>query len=132
MVARARKRAAGTHDQLDRPLIKYLADRYLQHQLELDEAARWRQPLPSCQSDTLRDRETDYEESRELLEDRDLQGLLSYWGSFAQSFTHMIYRTTGNLCAVQILLGHSKIENTVRYLGVDVVDALVLAERIEI
>ena len=41
----------------------------------------------------------------------------------------------GNLAIeaeVQILLGHSKIENTVRYLGVDVEDALVLAERIEI
>jgi site-specific recombinase XerC len=44
----------------------------------------------------------------------------------------MIYRTTGNLRAVQILLGHSKIENTVRYLGIDVDDALVLEERIEI
>jgi site-specific recombinase XerC len=44
----------------------------------------------------------------------------------------MIYRTTGNLRAVQILLGHSKIENTVRYLGIDVEDALVLEERIEI
>ena len=45
----------------------------------------------------------------------------------------MIYRTTGNLRAgAKILLGHSKIENTVRYLGVDVEDALVLAERIEI
>ncbi len=44
----------------------------------------------------------------------------------------MIYRTTGNLRAVQILLDHSKIENTVRYLGVDVKNALVLAERIEI
>jgi len=44
----------------------------------------------------------------------------------------MIYRTTGNLRAVQILLGRSKIENTVRYLGVDVEDALILAERIEI
>ena len=44
----------------------------------------------------------------------------------------MIYRTTGNLRAVHILLGHSKVEDTVRYLGVDVEDALVMAERIEI
>jgi len=38
----------------------------------------------------------------------------------------------GNLRAVQILLGHSKIENTVRYLGIDVEDALALAENTEI
>lgn len=44
----------------------------------------------------------------------------------------MIYRATGNLRAVQILLGHTKIENTVRYLGVDIEDALLLAERTEI
>lgn len=41
----------------------------------------------------------------------------------------MIYRATGNIRAIQILLGHTKIENTVRYLGVDVEDALLLAER---
>ena len=44
----------------------------------------------------------------------------------------MIYRATGNIRAFQILLGHTKIENTVRYLGVDVEDALLLAERTEI
>ncbi len=43
-----------------------------------------------------------------------------------------MYSATGNLRAVQILLGHSKIENTVRYLGIDVEDALALAENTEI
>ncbi len=40
----------------------------------------------------------------------------------------LIYKTTGNLRAVQILLGHSKLESTVRYLGVDIDDALTLSE----
>ena len=44
----------------------------------------------------------------------------------------MIYKATGNLRAIQILLGHTKIENTVRCLGVDIEDALELAERTEI
>jgi len=44
----------------------------------------------------------------------------------------LIYKQTGNLRAVQILLGHTKIESTVRYLGVDIEDALELAEATEV
>ena len=52
--------------------------------------------------------------------------------SLRRTKASIIYKATGNLRAVQILLGHSKIENTVRYLGVDVEDALTLAEHTEI
>lgn len=52
--------------------------------------------------------------------------------SLRRTEASMIYKATGNLRAVQILLGHTKIENTVRYLGVDIEDALLLAERTEI
>jgi integrase len=44
----------------------------------------------------------------------------------------LIYRRTGNLRAVQLLLGHTKIESTVRYLGIDVDDALAISEQTEI
>jgi integrase len=44
----------------------------------------------------------------------------------------LIYRKTGNLRAVQLLLGHSKVESTVRYLGIEVDDALTIAEQVDI
>lgn len=44
----------------------------------------------------------------------------------------MISKAAGNLRANQILLGHTKIGNTVRYLGVDIEDGLLLAERTEV
>jgi integrase len=44
----------------------------------------------------------------------------------------LIYRRTKNLRAVQLLLGHTKIESTVRYLGIEVEDALEMAEQTDI
>src|SRR6266571_5815736 len=44
----------------------------------------------------------------------------------------LIYRRTGNLRAVQLLLGHRKIESTVRYLGIEVDDALAIAEQVDL
>ena len=52
--------------------------------------------------------------------------------SLRRTKASIIYKQTGNLRAVQILLGHTKIESTVRYLGVDIEDALALAEGTEI
>ena len=44
----------------------------------------------------------------------------------------LIYKRTGNLRAVQLLLGHTKIESTVRYLGIEVDDALEIAEQTDV
>ena len=44
----------------------------------------------------------------------------------------LVYKKTGNLRACQLLLGHRKLESTVRYLGIEVDDALELSEQIEI
>ena len=52
--------------------------------------------------------------------------------SLRRTKASIIYKATGDLRAVQILLGHAKIDSMVRYLGVDVEDALELAERTEV
>ena len=52
--------------------------------------------------------------------------------SLRRSKAALIYRQTKNLRAVQLLLGHTKLESTLRYLGVEVDDALEIAEHTEI
>lgn len=52
--------------------------------------------------------------------------------SMRRTKASLIYRRTKNLRAVQILLGHTKMESTVKYLGIEVDDALKMAEQTEI
>ena len=52
--------------------------------------------------------------------------------SMRRTKVSMLYRKTGNLRACQLLLGHTKLESTVRYLGVELDDALALSEGLEI
>jgi integrase len=52
--------------------------------------------------------------------------------SLRRTKASLIYRRTGNLRAVQLLLGHTKIESTVRYLGIEVDDALAITEQVDV
>jgi len=66
------------------------------------------------------------------LDDIGLEGASYGTHSLRRTKASLIYRRTGNLRAVQILLGHPKLESTVRHLGIDVDDALEIAEQTEI
>jgi len=52
--------------------------------------------------------------------------------SLRRTKVSLIYRQTHNLRAIQLLLGHTKLESTVRYLGIEVDDALDISERMEV
>jgi integrase len=82
---------------------------------------------------------------REHISTRQYERLLKHWvkeigldpaaygtHSMRRTKATLIYRRTKNLRAVQLLLGHSKIESTVRYLGIEVDDALEMAEQTEV
>ena len=83
--------------------------------------------------------------ARQSMTTREYARLLSEWltgigldahvygtHSLRRTKATLIYRRTGNLRAVQLLLGHQKIESTVRYLEIDIDDALTISEQIDI
>jgi integrase len=69
---------------------------------------------------------------RHLRRSRSVQRLLFRYRNNRRTKATLIYRRTGNLRAVQLLLGHQKVESTVRYLGIEVDDALAIAEQIDV
>ena len=58
--------------------------------------------------------------------------LRANWPAGRRTKAAQIFRKTGNLRAVQLLFGHTKLESTVRYLGVEVDDALSIAGQFEL
>lgn len=66
------------------------------------------------------------------IEPTGLNGISYGTHSMRRTKVAQIYRKTGNLRAVQLMLGHTKLETTVRYLGIDMEDALSLSEQLEL
>jgi site-specific recombinase XerD len=52
--------------------------------------------------------------------------------SMRRTEASQIYKKTGNFCAVQLLLGHTKLESTVRYLGIELDEALAISEQVDL
>jgi integrase len=70
----------------------------------------------------------------EIKAQRASPGVLVRYGthSLRRTKATLIYKRTKNIRAIQLLLGHSNLESTVRYLGVEVDDALEISEQVEI
>ncbi|HMF36218.1 MAG TPA: tyrosine-type recombinase/integrase [Isosphaeraceae bacterium] len=66
------------------------------------------------------------------VESAGLDGFAYGTHSMRRTKAAQIYKKTGNLRAVQLLLGHTKLESTVRYLGIEVDDALSISEQVEL
>lgn len=111
LVARANKRLTRQYDQLDEPLIKFLSDKYLFDELYLDEQVRWGRALPPALYESRRDREGDWEVSRELLRAKNQAGLVDHWGkwalTFARALGYEINPATEMFCKLCCALGEA-------------------------
>lgn len=109
-VALARKVAAKAYDQLDPKLIAHLANTYLARELAADDRIAWGDP-PERGYARRFDLEGDYRECRELLRERDRQGLVAFWGewapNFAASLGYMIDPATPQFGLLSIALGEA-------------------------
>lgn len=104
--------------------------------------AAWLRHRPTAEVDWLfpsRSRKGDHVTTRQygrLLDDWvaliGLDPALYGTHSLRRTKVALIYKRTGNLRACQLLLGHSKLESTVRYLGIEVDDALLLSEQTDL
>lgn len=61
-----------------------------------------------------------------------ITALLTFEWCAPRTKVALIYKKTGNLRACQLLLGHGKLESTVKYLGIEVDDALEISEQIDL
>jgi site-specific recombinase XerD len=69
---------------------------------------------------------------RDWVKSIDLQATAYGTHSMRRTKVTQIFKKTGNLRAVQLLLGHTKMDGTIRYLGVELEDALAIFEAIKI
>lgn len=84
--AKAQRLATRSFDALGEPLIRYLADTYLHDHLDADETVRWRGRHRPATYETRGNPEDVYHDCREMLDDYDSVGLVTYWKGWACQF----------------------------------------------
>lgn len=84
-VALARKVAAKAYDPLDPPLIAHLANTYVARELAADDKMAWGEAAERGYARRV-DLEDDYRECREMLREKDRQGLIAFWTEWTPSY----------------------------------------------
>lgn len=114
IVARARRMASRSYDQLDAPLIAFMSETYRHDLLLDDENMRWSTPQAKPTYVTRGDPEEVYEDCRPLLETYDGEGLAEYWGDwacdFADALGYLVSRSDPQFTALAKALGEAACE----------------------